>query len=140
MVWLGTLEELSFSFPKISLFFPVSDSAVVGRWYLWWHLSLRECVLSHSVMSNSDLMDYSLPGSSIHGILQVGILEWVAISSFRGIFPTQGLNLRLLHWQVDSLPLSHLGSPSASPLGCKFLEGLLESWYPEGMIVGSEVK
>ena len=23
---------------------------------------------------------------------------------------TQGLNLSLLHWQVDSLPLSHLGS------------------------------
>ena len=32
---------------------------------------------------------------------------------FQGIFPTQGLNLRLLsllHWQVDSLPLSHQGS------------------------------
>ena len=27
------------------------------------------------------------------------------------IFPTQGLNLRLLLWQVDSLPLSHQGSP-----------------------------
>ena len=29
----------------------------------------------------------------------------------QGIFPTQGLNLCLLHWEVDSLPLSHLGSP-----------------------------
>ena len=28
----------------------------------------------------------------------------------QGIFPTQGLNPTLLHWQVDSLPLSHLGS------------------------------
>ena len=28
-----------------------------------------------------------------------------------GIFPDQGLNLCLLHWQVDSLPLSHWGSP-----------------------------
>ena len=27
-----------------------------------------------------DPMDYSLPGSSIHGILQARILEWVAIS------------------------------------------------------------
>ena len=26
----------------------------------------------------------------------------------QGIFPTQGLNLPLLHWQADSLPLSHL--------------------------------
>ena len=25
----------------------------------------------------------------------------------RGIFPDQGLNPHLLHWQVDSLPLSH---------------------------------
>ena len=31
-----------------------------------------------------DLMDCSLPGSSIHGILQTRILEWVAISSCRG--------------------------------------------------------
>ena len=29
----------------------------------------------------------------------------------QGIFPTQGLNLHLLHWQADSLPLSHLESP-----------------------------
>ena len=28
----------------------------------------------------------------------------------QGIFPTQGSNLRLLHYQVDSLPLSHPGS------------------------------
>ena len=28
----------------------------------------------------------------------------------QGIFPTQGSNLRLLYWQADSLPHSHLGS------------------------------
>ena len=28
-----------------------------------------------------------------------------------GIFLTQGLNLHLLHWQADSLPLSPQGSP-----------------------------
>ena len=35
----------------------------------------------------------------------------------QGIFPTQGLNpcfLHLLHWQADSLPLSHLGIPMHS--------------------------
>ena len=31
-----------------------------------------------------DLMDYSPPGSSVHGILQARILEWVAISFSRG--------------------------------------------------------
>ena len=33
---------------------------------------------------------------------------------FQGIFPTQGWNSRLLcllHWEADSLPLSHLGRP-----------------------------
>ena len=29
-------------------------------------------------------MDYSLPGSSLHGILQASILEWLAVSSSRG--------------------------------------------------------
>ena len=29
----------------------------------------------------------------------------------RGIFPDQGSNPCLLHWQVDSVPLSHQGSP-----------------------------
>ena len=28
-----------------------------------------------------DPMDYSLPGSSVHGLLQAGILEWVAVPS-----------------------------------------------------------
>ena len=29
-------------------------------------------------------MDCSLPGSSVHGILQAGLLEWVAIPFSRG--------------------------------------------------------
>ena len=42
---------------------------------------LKGDVLSFSVVSDScDPMDYSLPGSSIHGTLQARILEWVAIS------------------------------------------------------------
>ena len=34
--------------------------------------------------SDCDPMDCSLPGSSVLGIFQAGILEWAAISSFRG--------------------------------------------------------
>ena len=55
-------------------------------------------------------MDCSLPGFSVYGIFQARILEWVAIS-YSGIFLTQGSNLhllRLLHWQMNSLVLSHL--------------------------------
>ena len=55
----------------------------------------------------------SLPGSSVHGIFQARLLEQVAISFYTGIFLAQGLNLCLLYWQADSLPLHHLGSPHA---------------------------
>ena len=41
-------------------------------------------------------MDCSLPGSSVYGILQARMLEWVAVPSSKGIFPTQGSNLNLL--------------------------------------------
>ena len=37
-------------------------------------------------------VDYGLPDSSGRGIFQARILEWVAISYSRGIFPTQGWN------------------------------------------------
>ena len=56
-------------------------------------------------------------GSSGHGISQARILEWVAM--FQGIFPTQGLNLcllRLLHWQVGSLPSVPPGKPLYSAI------------------------
>ena len=36
---------------------------------------------------------------------------------FQGIFPSQGLNPCLLHWQVDSLPLNHQGSLEIQLLG-----------------------
>ena len=55
-------------------------------------------------------MDYSPPGSSVHGIFQARILEWVAISFFKGIFPTQGLNLGLPHCRQILYSLSHQGS------------------------------
>ena len=58
-----------------------------------------------------DPVDCSPPGSSVHGIFQARILEWIAICHFllQGIFLTQESNLGLLHWQAASLPLSHLG-------------------------------
>ena len=50
-----------------------------------------------------DPADCSLPGSFVHGILQAGILEWVAISFSRLSSRPRDLNCILcpLHWQVD---------------------------------------
>ena len=66
-----------------------------------------QCVLSHfRHVRLCDPMDLSLPGSSVHGILQARTLEWVAISSSRGIFLTQGSSpcpLFLLYRQAGSL-------------------------------------
>ena len=45
--------------------------------------------------------------SSVHGISQARILEVCCHSLLQGIFPIQGLNPCLLHWQVNPLPLSH---------------------------------
>ena len=44
-------------------------------------------------------MDCSPPGSSVHGILQARVLEWVAISSSRGTFPIQGSKPGLSHFK-----------------------------------------
>ena len=56
------------------------------------------CVLlvaqSHPTLCNP--MDCSPPGSSVHGILQARILEWVAIPFSSTTFPDPGLNLGLL--------------------------------------------
>ena len=54
-----------------------------------------------------DPMDYSLPGSSLHGILQARVLEWVAISFSRG---SQGSNPGLPRCRQMLYTLSHQGS------------------------------
>ena len=66
----------------------------------WWHLSLflvinaksmqlaqlfnSEVLVVQSCLTLCNPMDYSLPGSSVHGISQARILEWVAIPFSRG--------------------------------------------------------
>ena len=60
------------------------------------------------------LMHCNLQGSSVHGVPQARVLEWVAISSSRRSSPPRDqtlLSCCLLDWQADSLSLSHLGSP-----------------------------
>ena len=39
-----------------------------------------ESEVAQSCPTLSDLMDCSLPGSSVHGIFQARVLEWVAIA------------------------------------------------------------
>ena len=70
-------------------------------------------MFSHSVMSDplQTHGPYSLPGSSVHAILQARIRDWVAIPFSRGIFPTQGTNPGLFHCRQILYCLSDQGSP-----------------------------
>ena len=56
-----------------------------------------ESEVAQSCPTLCDPMDCSLQGSSLHGILQARILGVGCHFLLQGIFPTQGLNLGLLH-------------------------------------------
>ena len=69
------------------------------------------CIVAKPCLTDCDPVDYRFPRL---------LCPWDSPSKntgvgchflFEGIFPTQGLNLRLLFWQADSLPLSHMKSP-----------------------------
>ena len=88
------------------------------------------CVCAHTrsvsqqCLSLFNPIDCSPPGSSVHGIFQARIMEQFAISYSRGSSrPRDQTQVScLLHWQVNSLPLSHLGSPrSMNTSGKSFL-------------------
>ena len=55
---------------------------------------------------------YSPAGSSVHGISQARILQWVAISFSRDL-PDTGIKPASLGWQADSLPSEPPGKPCA---------------------------
>ena len=76
-------------------------------------------VLTQPCPSLCGPMDCSLWCSSVHGIFQARILEWVRVRChflLQGIFPTPRSNSPLLHlllWQANSLPLAPPGKPCA---------------------------
>ena len=79
-------------------------------------LFTHTCMLTHLCQTFCNPVDCSLPGTTVCGIFQARILEWVATSSSRGSSPPRDwthISLHLLHWQADSLLLSHLGSACA---------------------------
>ena len=64
------------------------DTGLVSQF----HLSERMCVPAQSYPTFCDPIDCSPPGSSVHGILQARILEWVAMPSSRGSSPPRDWN------------------------------------------------
>ena len=75
------------------------------------HWTTREVPAGVTVLNRSFWSDCSPPGSSAHGITQVRILAWVAISYFRGSFQQVLLSIPILQNRkpkirgVKSLPV-----------------------------------
>ena len=72
-------------------------------WYTSHENMKRESVIQ-SYPALWDPMDCSLPGISVHGILQARILEWVAMPFSRGS-----------SWPQDWSQVSHISLPSEPP-------------------------
>ena len=54
---------------------------ILKKWYKWWRVKV---LVTQSCLTLRDPMDCSPPGSSVYGILQARILEWVAMPFSRG--------------------------------------------------------
>ena len=86
---------------------------------------------SYLILCNS--MDCSLPGSSVHTILQARTLEWVAIPFSRGSSQTQESN-PVSYTEADSLPSEPPGKTLKNPRNKQhddvtILKSLLSSCY-----------
>ena len=78
----------------------------------WWHLlTFLQLLCLGIYLTLHDSMDCILPGFSVHGIFP-GKKNGVGCHFLlQGIFPIQGSNQCLLHWQAGSLPLRCLYPP-----------------------------
>ena len=81
-------------------------------------LSLSPCqiqmLVTQSCPTLCKSMDYSLPGSSVRGILQARIPGAGCHFPLQGIIPNQGSKPSLLHFRLIVYCLSHQGSPRAN--------------------------
>ena len=88
---------------SFKLTFSLSSFTFIKRLFISSSLSAIRVVskVTQLCLTLCNPMDYSLPGSSVHGIFQARVLEWVAISFSRG--PSA--------LQIEALPSEPPGSP-----------------------------
>ena len=78
-------------------------------------------------------MDCSPPGSSVHGILQAGILEWVAISFSRDL-PNLGIKPGSAALETDALPTEPPRKPQSITL-CNIFMAVTELLCRKSVLV-----
>ena len=84
------------------------------------------CLVAQLCLTLWDAMDCSPPGSSVHGILQARILEWVACPP-PGDLPNPGIKPRSPTLQANSLPSETPGSMML-PVGFSWMP-YLPRWH-----------
>ena len=114
----------------INYYVKISYKDILYREYSQYFIITMCCVLGQvaSVLSTlCNAIDFSLLGSSVHGILQARILE-ACHALLQGIFPTQGLNPDLPHckwilYHLKSKEKSLWDSPRRTRLILSLLHG-----------------
>ena len=92
----------------------VSHLIVNMSYFTKYNCNIIQCLRSDTqlYLTLCDSMDCSPPDSSVHGISQARILEWVAISSSRGCSrlrdQTQVSYISCVGRWIDGLPMCHL--------------------------------
>ena len=87
---------------------------------IWGIFSIRQkillCLVIQSCLTLCDPMDCSPLSSSVHGILQARILEWIAMPSSRGSSQPRD-RTQVSHIALDSLPSEPPGKPKTTGVG-----------------------
>ena len=78
-IWQATVHGVTKSWTQLSMY-ACRDAMRKGFSYVWAEL----CLVTQLCPTFCGPMDCSPPGSSVHGIFQARILEWVVISYSRG--------------------------------------------------------
>ena len=108
----GELKVTAHSFVLLQLSSEICVPTLEALWQLWpIEYACMRSQLFQPCPTFCNSMDCSLPGSSVHGILQARILEWVAIHFSRRIFPIQGSNSCFLQCRRIFLPTEPPGKP-----------------------------
>ena len=105
---------MEFELFKIEIIW-LHDSLLVTHYLCLWAMR-KVCLVAQSCLTLWDPMDYSLPGSSVHGD-SPGNNTGVGFHSFlQGLLPTQGSNPSLPHCRQVLYRLKPQGSPKQALL------------------------
>ena len=110
--------DLSWPIPQLSREAAILGNAGFDTWQLLQLCSQPKppsCILcgvgvAQSYPARCDPMDRTPPGSSVHGIPQARILEWVAMPFSRGSSRPRNRTPGLRHYRETFYHLSHQGS------------------------------